>query len=398
MSSYTWYQNRPYALNGTLGVQRLLGNDYTLEARYVYTKGVHLYVQDRLNVVPEVTPNNYIPTFFTMPSAAQFASLTKTLGSPTTPGSVEGTLPPGTTPQEPWNDLAIYGFNQAVVGFNPVGNSRYNGLALQMTKRYSKNFQYLVAYTWSHNEDDSTATLFSTYFTPRRGQDFQNQAGDWADSALDHRQRLTITPMYDVRIFQRSNWFMKNIVGNWNVSGTYTYQTGERATVQSGVDSNLNNDSAGDRTIINPNGAATVGTGVTGYNSQGQAVKAGSPSIVAYVANNPNARYVVAGAGALANAGRNTLLMPPIDNFDVSLLKRFNFTERMRLELSGQFINLFNHPQYIGSWNNDVGTNPGLGASLGRNELVPSNPLFAQWSQFFNSNSRVIQVVGRFIF
>jgi Carboxypeptidase regulatory-like domain len=398
ISSYTWYQNRPYALNGTLGVQRLLGNDYTLEARYVYTKGVHLYVQDRLNVVPEVTPNNYIPTFFTMPSAAQFASLTKTLGTPTTPGSVEGTLPPGTTSQEPWNDLAVYGFDQAVVGFNPVGNSRYNGLALQLTKRYSKNFQYLVAYTWSHNEDDSTATLFSTYFTPRRGQDFQNQGADWADSALDHRQRLTITPMYDVRIFQRSNWLMRNIVGNWNISGTYTYQTGERATVQSGVDSNLNNDSAGDRTIINPNGAATAGTGVTGYNSAGQAVAAGSPSIVAYVANSPNARYVVAGLGALANAGRNTLLMPAINNFDVSLLKRFNFTERMRLELGGQFVNLFNHPQYIGSWINDVGTNPGLGASLGRNELIPSNPLFAQWSQFFNSNSRVIQVVGRFIF
>jgi hypothetical protein len=65
LSSYTWYQNRPYALNGSLGVQRLLGKDYTLEARYIYTKGVHLYVQDRLNVVPQVTPTNYIPTFFT---------------------------------------------------------------------------------------------------------------------------------------------------------------------------------------------------------------------------------------------------------------------------------------------------------------------------------------------
>ena len=172
-------------------MQRLLGNDYTLEARYVYTKGVHLYVQDRLNVVPEVTPANYIPTFFTMPSAAQFASLTKTLGTPTTPGSVYGTLPYGTTPKIPYNDLAIYGFQQNLVGFNPVGNSRYNGLALQVTKRYSKNFQYVLAYTWSHNEDDSTATLFSTYFTPRRGQDFQNQAADWASSALDHRQRLT---------------------------------------------------------------------------------------------------------------------------------------------------------------------------------------------------------------
>ncbi len=397
LSSYIWDQNRPYALNGSFGVQRLLGKDYTLEARYVYTKGVHLYVQDRLNVVPEVTPNNYIPTFTTMPSAAQFASLTKTLGTSSTPGTVEGTLPYGATPQIPYNNLAIYGFQQNLVGFNPVGDSRYHGLALQVTKRFSKNFQYLLAYTWSHTEDDSTATLFSTYYTPRRGQDFQNQAADWSDSALDHRQRFTFTPMYDFKMFQQSNWLMKNIVSNWNISGTYTYQTGERADVQSGVDSNLNGDSAGDRTIVNPNGTATTGTGVTGYNSAGQ-VASSSASIVAYVANNPNARYIVAGAGALANAGRNTILMPPIDNFDIALMKRLNFNERMRVEFGGQFANIFNHAQYVGSWINDVGENQTIGSTFTRNELVPSNAQFAQWSQFFSSNSRTAQVVARFIF
>lgn len=82
---------------------------------------------------------------------------------------------------------------------------------------------------------------------------------------------------------------MKNILGNWNIDGTYTYQSPEFATVQSGVDSNLNGDAAGDRAIINPNGAANVGSGVTAYNAAGQKVAANSASIVAYVANNPNA-------------------------------------------------------------------------------------------------------------
>ncbi len=390
LSSYTWDQNRPYALNGTLGVQRSLAKDYTIEARYVYTKGVHLYVQDRLNVVPQVTPNNYIPTFFTAPSAAQLGSLTKTLGA------VKATLPAGTTSGIPYNDLSIYGFGQNLVGFNPVGNSKYNGLAIQVTKRYSKNFQYVLAYTWSHAQDDSTATLFSTYFTPRRGQDFQNQAADWSNSALDHRHRLTFTPSYDFKMFQDKGWVMKNVVSNWNLTGTYTYQTGEWATVQSGVDSNLNGDNAGDRTIINPAGSATVGSGVTGYNAQGN-VSTGS-DIVAYVAKNPNARYVVAGVGARANAGRNTVRMLPINNLDLSILKRFNITERTRVEFGGQFINLFNHAQYVGAWINDVSPNPNLGAALGRNELVPSNSQFLQWSQFFTSNSRTAQVIARFIF
>jgi hypothetical protein len=390
VSSYTWNQNRPYALNGTLGVQRLLGKDYTIEARYVYTKGVHLYVQDRLNVVPQVTPNNYVPTFFSMPSAATLASLTKTLGD------VKSVLPPGTTAEIPYNNLAVYGFQQNLVGFNPVGDSRYNGLAIQITKRYSNNLQYTLAYTWSHVQDDSTATLFSTYFTPRRGQDFQNQAADWSTSALDHRQRLTFSPSYDFKMFQNRNWVMKNLISNWNLTGTYSYQSPEYATVQSGVDSNLNGDSAGDRTIINPAGAANTGTGVTGYNSAGQASTGND--IVAYVANNSSARYVVAGKGALANGGRNTLALLPIDNVDLSLLKRFNIRESVRFEIGGQFFNLFNHAQYTGSWLNDVSPNPNLGAALGRNELVPSNSQFGQFSQFFTSNSRSLQIVARIVF
>jgi hypothetical protein len=265
-----------------------------------------------------------------------------------------------------------------------------------MTKRYSKNFSYILAYTWSHAQDDSTATVNSTDFTPRRGQDFQNLRADWSDSALDHRQRFTFSPLYDWRAFENRNWLMKNIVSNWSLNGTYTYQTGEWATVQSGVDSNLNGDTAGDRAIINPAGASTVGTGVNGLNSAGQVVPAGDPSIVAYVAKNPNARYVVAGLGALADAGRNTLRMPGVNNVDLSVLKRVTIREGWRFETGVQAFNLFNHAQYTGSWLNDVSPNPTLTTT--RNELIPSNANFAQWSQFFASNSRTVQLVARFIF
>ncbi len=406
LSSYTWDQRRPYALNGTLGVQRLLGKDYTIEARYVYTKGVHLYVQDRLNIVGRVSPTNFIPTFFSQPTATQLAGLTKTLGTSSTPGTVSGTLPPGTTAANPTNNLATDGFGANIVGFDPVGDSRYNGLAVQLNKRFSKSFSYQIAYTWSHAQDDSTATLFSTFFTPRRGQDFYDKSADWSNSALDHRHRLTISPTYDLRVFESKGWVMKNIVGNWRFLGTYTFQTGEYATVQSAIDANLNGDSAGDRTIVNPAGQNNIGSGVNAINAAGAQVPttipSGSssipnPAIAAYVAINPNAGYVTAGSGALATAGRNTLLMPSINNFDISIIKRFNVTERVRLEFSGQFANLFNHPQYVGAWINDVSPNPNL-VNQGGNMLVPSNSQFQQWDQFFTSNSRTIQVVGRIVF
>ena len=380
VASYTFDQHRPYALTGNLGVQRLLANDYVLEARVVYTKGVHLWNQTRLNRITNITATQNIPTYLSTPSAATLASLTTTLAS---------------LQALPTNTLAAYGFPNNIVGYHPWGNSRYVGLALQMTKRYSKNFSYIAAFTWSHAEDDSTATNFSTILSPRRAQDFQNLRAEWASSALDHRIRFTLSPVYDFRPFQNGNFVMKNVLGNWSFAGTYTFQSPEQATVQSGVDSNLNGDAL-DRSIINTAGAANLGSGVTAYNAAGQVVAAGSKTIVAYVANNPNARYIQAGLGAFANAGRNTFSLDRTNNFDASMMKRLSITEHKRLEFGAQAFNLFNHSQFVGGYLSDVssyGT-----ASISRNFLIPGNANFGHYQNYFPSNSRTMQLVARIIF
>ena len=389
IGSYTFGGKRPYGLTWTLGVQRLLGRNYTFEARYVGTKGVHMWNQTRLNIFPLVSPSNYVPTFFSMPSASTLASLTKTFGD------VSSVIVPGGTADRPFDQLASLGFQNNIVTYAPQSYSSYNGLALQLTKRYSNGLSYTVAYTWSHLLDDATATNFSTYLTPRRAQNFQDLRSEWASSALDRRHRFTFTPIYDWKPFQNRGWFMKNLVGNWNISGTYTYQSPEFATVQSGIDSNLNNDSAGDRPIINPAGSANVGTGVTAYNAQGQAVSMGDPTTVAYVANNSNARYVVAGLGALSNGGRNTFPLKPTNNIDLALMKRFNVTERIRFEIAGQFFNVLNHAQYTGGYLSDVAGSSQINS---RNDLIPSNALFGRFDQFYSSNSRFGQLVARIVF
>jgi hypothetical protein len=395
IASYTFSNQRPYALTGTIGVQRLLAKDYTIEVRYVYTKGVHLWNQTHINSLSKVTPTEYIPTFLSSPSAATLAGLTTTLAD------IEA---------NPGNSLARYGFPNNITAFQPSGNSRYNGLQLQVNKRYSKNFSYVVAYTWSHAFDDSTATNFSSILSPRRAQDFQSLRAEWASSALDRRQRFTFTPNYDFKPFQNGNWFMKNVVGNWSINGTYTYQSPEFATVQSGVDSNLNGDAL-DRAIINPAGAANIGSDVIGYTATGQTVTAGSScgpapapcnSIVAYVAKNPGARYIVAGLGALSNSGRNTFPLGHINNFDFALIKRVNITERFRFDVGAQAFNLFNHAQFVGSFINDA--TPYFTNGVSRNFLIPSNPQFGAYNQgtpevgFFPSNSRSVQLVAHFIF
>jgi hypothetical protein len=382
ISNYIPDQLRPYALNYTLSVQRLLGKDYTLEARYLGSRGVHLIVQQQINRTSPVTAAQHIPTFLTMPSAADLAALTLTTGD----------LKAIQT-----NSLAAYGFTNpsSITAYEPQGNSQYHGLSLQLTKRYSKNFSYLAAYTWSHLMDDSTATANTTALTPRRPQDFQNLRAEWADSILDRRHRFTLTPIFNFTPFANRGWAMKNLVGNWNFSFTYTYESPEYATVQSGaVDSNLNKDTATDRTIINPGGIPGSGTGVTGYDRNGNAVAAGSNAIVAYVANNPNAQYIVAGVGALANAGRNTMAFDPINNIDASLRKVFNVTESKRFEIGAQFYNLFNHSQFVPGYVSDISPLK----SLNRNFLIPSSTDFGRYQRYFSSNPRYIQLLAKFTF
>jgi Carboxypeptidase regulatory-like domain len=387
ISSYTFGGKRPYGLVWTLGVQHVFKNNYTFEARYTGTRGVHLWNQTRLNILSRVNPSNFIPTFVTAPSS--FAGLTTTLAK------VKSYIVPGGTASLPQNNLASVGSQGNIVGYAPQATSTYHGLALQLNRRFSNGLSYIVAYTWSHALDDATATNFSTYLTPRRAQDLQNLKADWSTSALDRRHRFTFTPIYEYRPFKSGNWLMKNVIGNWNLSGTYTYESPEFATVQSGLDSNLNGDSAGDRVIINTSGAANVGSGVTGYNAAGQKVAAGSGSIVAYVANNPNARYIVAGSGALANSGRNTFPLHPINNIDANVKKRFSFSEHRSFDIGAQIYNLFNHAQYTGGYLSDVASR---GYTNARNDLVPSDGLFGRFDQFYSSNSRKMQIVAHFTF
>ncbi len=83
------------------------------------------------------------------------------------------------------------GFDGIITSYQPWGNSTYHGWANQLTRRFANGLQFMASYTFSHNIDDSTAEVFSTYTTPRRPQNIRNLRADRASSALDHRNRLT---------------------------------------------------------------------------------------------------------------------------------------------------------------------------------------------------------------
>jgi len=375
----------PYALSWNFGVQHVFHNDYTLEVRYLGTKGVHLPAQTQINMGKSTSSSVHIPTYLSMPSAQTLAALPYTVNDLF---KVDAVLPAW----QPYFD------NGPITSYAFRGNSIYHGLAIEFTRRFAKGLLYKTAYTWSHNLDDSTADIKSTLLSPRRPQDFTDMRAEWSSSFLDHRHRFTETAIYETPWFRsRSNKLVRYALGGFILSGTYTFESPQYATVQSGLDSNLNGDSASDRTVVNPNGVPNSGSGVTPVNVNGVKVAMGDPSTVAYVAINANAQYIVAGYGAVATGGRQTLALRPINNFDIQIKKVFPIGEVRKLELAAQLFNAFNHPQYTAGFTNNVQQNRTVGASQ-QNVLIPGNALFNRPDLAFSSNPRLVQLTARFQF
>jgi hypothetical protein len=380
-SSYLPNQQEGYAINWNFGIQHVFKKDFTMEVRYLGTRGVHLLVQEQLNRQSLVTPTQSFPLYYSTPSSTVLNAITPAFTAAQLVSSSYNVA------NNPWYQ---YGYTSTITGYMPIGNSSYQGLAVEMTKRFASHYLFKGAYTWSHMIDDSTAEVNSTSLTPRRAQNFGNMTVERASSALDRRQRLTLSGIYETPWFQgSSNWFVKNILGNYQLSAVYTYESPELATPQSGDDANLNGDSAGDRVIINPNGGFSNSySGVTALkNSAGQTV--------AYLANNPYALYIQALPGMYANSGRNILVTEPINNVDFNAVKNFSIRERAKFQLRADFFNGFNHAQYTPGSPNSTNLTQHVGMT---SPLIPGNPLFDQWNQVFSSNPRNIQVGAKLIF
>ncbi len=389
-------QKSPKSIDWTLGIQHTFWSDFTAEVRYVGTRGIHLPAQIQLNKQSKVTDSFFLPTYTTAPSQATLDASTVDLAA------IQATsaLVPAYGSQ---------GFVANITSYQPWASSTYHGLAAQLNKRFSHGFQMVGAYTYSHLIDDATAEVFSTVLAPRRAQDGLNLSNDFANSILDHRHRFTLSIVYDEPYFKNSNAFLRNTLGGWEIAPIYTYQSGQWVTAQSGIDSNLNGDSAGDRTILNPNGVPGTGSGVIPLCTSAVAVcpatvtaananTASRTGVVGYLATNPSAQYIEAGYGALADVGRNTLQLKPINDVDLTVLKRFVITERFKVEFRASATNVLNHAQYVGGYLNDVQPQNPAFTGFQKNMLLPNNSSFNQPSQVFSSNPRVMQLALKIFF
>ena len=204
------------------------------------------------------------------------------------------------------------------------GHSNYNALTVDVNHRLARAFQIRGVYTFSKSLDDGTAWNSSVGANaPGFVMYPPNPRIDWGLSTYDVRHLASINGSWELP------WARKNrVAGGWTLSAIATLQSGFPFTPQLGFNPSNDGDT---RNPVRPS-----------WNPAFQgAVTTGNPN--QYF--NPNA-FLVPANGTYGNVGRDTLIGPGSAAADFSALKNTALTDRIRLQIRGEFFNILNHANF----------------------------------------------------
>ena len=195
----------PYSEQGNIGIQRQLASDISMNVSYIWSRGLQLYGVRDLNL-PTATTN-----------------FTYTIADPN--GSPVGTYTvPVITGKRPDTRYGTVAYAENGV------NSYYNGLAVQVNKRFSHGLQALGSFTWSHEIDDGQSYGESTNNLWLSGASYWlnngNYKADKGSGTLDQRRRFALSWVWAPTITHRTDVFSKYVVNGWQLSSITTMQTG----------------------------------------------------------------------------------------------------------------------------------------------------------------------------
>jgi hypothetical protein len=204
---------------------------------------------------------------------------------------------------------------------NPIGIDNWNAFEVSVKHPMSRNFNFTLAYTWSHNLDNAGGF-----------QNPYNLHSAYGNSSLDTPQVLTFSGIFTEPWFKSGRKSL--ILGGWKYSDMTTLQSGSYGTF--GISgSNLGPISRPN--IIGPISytkqwkPSQYGSSATWFN-QGTAAGTATGSVFQRPANG----YY--GTGSNGNA-----LGPGVQVWNMALYKAFPIREGMGLEFRAEYFNVFNH-------------------------------------------------------
>jgi len=215
------------------------------------------------------------------------------------------------------------------------GNSSYHSGNLKIEKRYSNGFNMLLNYTWAKYLDDIESGSELSEFSGSGRQHNELRHLDKGYSGSDIRNRLAVSAVYELpfgkgRKHDISSGVLNAIVGGWGIGIISEIRSGSPFVVQERTNRG-NAFSDGQRPNIN--GAYPEERAAWRDNVKGETFF--DPSV-----------FTAPGPGVFGNSPKAFCCGPGLTNFDTSVHKWFDFTEKLRMQFRADFYNAFNTPAF----------------------------------------------------
>ncbi len=208
------------------------------------------------------------------------------------------------------------------------GNAHYNSLQVSMRTSSWKNLTLGATYTWSHAFDLNDGDNFNPVDNP------YDIKYNWGSAGFDRRQVFNLTYIYNLPFFRNSdNKFAKGALGGWTISGVTLFSSGTPLQVNAPIDVlGVGGDVTNHANLVAP---------VTYPKTSAQWFSTSS-----FAAPTP-LQWGTSPRGSIIGPGRN--------NWNISMFKNFQFTERVGFEFRAESFNTFNHTQFTGLGTNLTG-------------------------------------------
>ena len=304
-----------------LAIEQQLTRTTSLRIAYVGSFGYHEVISEDPNSVPPQVCSD---------AAGCIAGGVATSGLPAT---VTSLVPVGSSyipvQKRPNPDLGGGFF------WYTEGNSSYNALQLDVTKRFTQGLQFRANYTWSKSLDiNSAPTGAQANNESQMVMDRFDLRKDWGPSALNAAQQVHVMGSYELPFGQGKYWLgdakgaEDKLVSGWTFNTITTVTSGFPLTPQDGSNRSGDGDTRNpDRPSLNP---AFSGPIVEGSPTQWF---------------NPNA-FVLSAPGTYGTLGRGTLRGPGLVSMDVSLLKDTRLSEKVTMQFRTECFNVLNHTNF----------------------------------------------------
>jgi Carboxypeptidase regulatory-like domain len=337
----------PHTINWNLTLQRELPSQIIFSIGYVGAHGSGL--------ITSYTENPATP-----------AGVANCLATPAcvANGPVEPILYPGNY-QYPGNIWGNFG------QITNAGYSNYNALQATLTKHITHGLEFQTSYTWSHSLDISSSFEDTAFHLAGGVSNYgPNRARDYGNSAFDARNRWVADFVYQTPQFaKRWGRIADSLIDGWVFTGINTLQSGDPIEFQ---DSDLRSLSC--TYLLSYYGCSDRPDVVTRPTKL-------DPHLPGNLWFNP-ASFTDNAIGTEGSTPRGYFNGPGLWNTDFTVRKDFKVTEGSHFQTEIDFFNLFNHTNF-GAPVADFGAGSVFGVIQGIRA---------------NTNSRLIQLGGKFVF